>query len=253
MGTPAELTSSIPEGRGDAPWAGYEYVKGWGVFGLPFDSGHVLALRVMPQGSFEPYRAIWHRNPEGRWSINVDGPRVELGCPRYFGPACEEVGPTHIDVKWTGPYTLQVRADQPRLEWAVTFSRSPVMALVNPLNQAMPLASWRSSVMVKARELLARGLGMGSLELACEMPSGHHGIFMPERMYLVKSTRAVLAGVDLGAATRTRPNPDIGGVPLPARGVLAIGGGVWKIKDEAEFERIRREVAMTAPSLPEQG
>ena len=52
---------------GEAPWPGHEYVRGWGVFGLPFDSGHVLALRVFPQSSFGPYRTLWHRDPEGRW------------------------------------------------------------------------------------------------------------------------------------------------------------------------------------------
>ena len=30
------------------------------------DSGHVLALRVFPQGSFAPYRTVWHRDPRGQ-------------------------------------------------------------------------------------------------------------------------------------------------------------------------------------------
>ena len=40
---------------GAAAWPGHEYVRGWGVFGLPFDSGHVLGLRVFPQNDFGPY------------------------------------------------------------------------------------------------------------------------------------------------------------------------------------------------------
>jgi hypothetical protein len=59
----------LPGRRGEPPWPGYEYVKGWGVFGLPFDSGHVLALRVFPENDFAPYRTLWHRDPVGRWSI----------------------------------------------------------------------------------------------------------------------------------------------------------------------------------------
>jgi hypothetical protein len=58
--------SDLPEVRGLAPWPGHEYVKGWGVFGLPFDSGHVLALRVFPENDFDPYRAVWHRDPGDR-------------------------------------------------------------------------------------------------------------------------------------------------------------------------------------------
>jgi len=66
--------SDLPAARGRAPWPGHEYVKGWGVFGLPFDTGHVLALRVFPENDFSPYRTVWHRDPGGRWSIYVDGP-----------------------------------------------------------------------------------------------------------------------------------------------------------------------------------
>ena len=78
MTSVAARTSAIAEARGEAPWPGHEYVRGWGVFGLPFDSGHVLALRVFPQGSFAPYRTVWHRDPAGRWSIFADAPRLDV-------------------------------------------------------------------------------------------------------------------------------------------------------------------------------
>ncbi|SRR5712692_310799 len=80
---PVSLSAQLPDlpvVRGHAPWPGHEYVKGWGVFGLPFDSGHVLALHVFPENDFSPYRTVWHRDPGGRWSIHVDGPRG--GLPR---------------------------------------------------------------------------------------------------------------------------------------------------------------------------
>jgi hypothetical protein len=47
-GLPAKLPH-LPAARGQAPWPSHEHVKGWGAFGLPFDSGHVLALRVFPE------------------------------------------------------------------------------------------------------------------------------------------------------------------------------------------------------------
>ena len=140
MSNPASLTASILPEVGDAPWPDHEFVRGWGVFGLPFDSGHVLALRVFPQGSFGPYRTVWHRDPDGRWSIHADAERVENACPRYYGPACDHVGSARIDVEWTGPRTLQVAMDRPRLDWTVTVSRSPLMGLLNPLSAAMPLS-----------------------------------------------------------------------------------------------------------------
>ena len=47
-----------------------ETVTGFGVMGLPFASGHYLALRDFPAASFLPdsvpgYRSVWHRDPAG--------------------------------------------------------------------------------------------------------------------------------------------------------------------------------------------
>jgi hypothetical protein len=42
---------------------------------------------------------------------------------------------------------------------------------------------------------------------------------------------------------RLRENPTIGGVPLPARGIFAVGQAHWEILDEAEYHRTRRELA----------
>lgn len=241
MRSPATLTTGIEPDIGEAPWPGHEYVRGWGVFGLPFDSGHVLALRVFPQSSFGPYRTLWHRDPGGRWSIHADARHVELACPRYYGPACQYVGRARIGLEWTGPRTLRVTMDEPVLDWTVIVARSPLMGLLNPLSAAMPLSSWRPRALVRARELLAQALGMGRLQLAGVMPSGHSGLLMPQRMYLVSQSTAALDGVDLGSPSRPRENPTIGGVPLPARGVLAIGEAMWGINDHDEFESARSD------------
>ncbi len=88
----ASRLSDTPAVRDRAPWPGHEYVNGWGVFGLPFDSGHALALRVFPDNDFAPYRTLWHRDPNGGWSIYVDGPRLDTACPRYYGAACDYTG-----------------------------------------------------------------------------------------------------------------------------------------------------------------
>jgi hypothetical protein len=239
MSTPASLTSAIEPEMGEAPWPDHEYVRGWGIFGLPFDSGHVLALRVFPQGSFGPYRTLWHRDPEGRWSIHADAAVVEHACPRYYGSACEYVGAARLLVEWTGPRTLHVTMEEPLLDWTLTVARSPLMAILNPISAAMPLSSWRPEALVKARERLAQALGMGRLQMTGVMPSGHTGTLMPQRMYLVEDSSASLDGEDLGSPARLDENPEIGGVPLPARGVLAIGQAMWPIQDHEEFERAR--------------
>ena len=238
--------SQLPATRGRAPWPDHEYVKGWGVFGLPFDSGHVLALRVFPENDFSPYRTLWHRAPSGEWSIYVDGTRLDTACPRYYGAACEYTGFAHITLNWTGPASLRVTMDSPSLDWTLTASATPLLRLLNPVNAALPLASWRPQTLVQAREAMARGLGMGRLKMSGVMPSGHTGTLMPKEMYVIDDSHARFDGVELGRPVRLKDNPKIGDVPLPARGVLAVGGAVWQILDQVEYERTLSE---TAPAL----
>jgi hypothetical protein len=235
--------SNLPPVRGRAAWPNHEYVKGWGVFGLPFDSGHVLALRVFPEGDFGPYRTVWHRDPGGAWSIYVDGPRLDTACPRYYGAACQHSGFARIDLSWTGPASLRVAMDSPTLAWSLTASSTPILAVLNAVSSALPLATWRPSSMIRLRERLAQRLGMGALQMSGVMPSGHTGTLMPKRMYFIEDSRALLDGVDLGRPIHAKQNPRIGDVRLPARGVLAIGGAMWQILDEREFERTRLDTA----------
>ena len=225
----ARLTD-LPERVGSPPWPGYEYVKGWGVFGLPFDSGHVLALRVFPENDFSPYRTLWHRDPDGRWSIYVDGQSADTACPRYYGQACDHVGYAQIQLAWTSPASLRITMNEPALEWTLTAHQPPVLRVMNAISPRLPLGTWRSPRLVRAREVMARrALGLGDIKMSGTMPSGHQGILMPQRMYFIDDSTAVLNAVDLGRPTQASPNPDIGGVPLPARGVLAIGQGAWEI------------------------
>jgi hypothetical protein len=238
--------SNLPAVRGHAPWPNHEYVKGWGVFGLPFDSGHVLALRVFPENDFGPYRTVWHRDPGGRWSIHVDGPRLDTACPRYYGAACHFTGHAQIRLTWDGPANLRVTMDSPALEWTLTATSTRKLDLLNTMSAAMPLATWRPRRLSRARERLASALGMGQLQLTGTMPSGHTGTLMPQRMYFIDDSQATLDGVDLGHPAHLQTNPMIGEVTLPARGVLATGQAAWQILDPAEYQRTRSQTAAAA-------
>jgi len=239
MPTVAARVTAIGERLADAPWPNHEYFRGWGVFGLPFHSGHVLALRVVPENSFAPYRTVWHRDPEGRWSIFADATRLDIACPRYYGPACHYAGHARIGVEWTSATTLRITVDQPSLDWTLSVRASPTLAIINAVSAVLPLASWRPGPLVRARERIAHALGMGDLTLFGTFPSGHVGTLMPKRMYYVDRSQATLDGLDLGRPTRVDTNPMIGDVPLPARGVLVIGQAMLKIRDPEEFRRVR--------------
>lgn len=238
----ATRVGQIAERRGTAAWPDHEYVRGWGVFGLPFDSGHVLALRVFPENDFAPYRTLWHRNPKGEWSIFVDGERLDTACPRYYGPACIYTGFARISLTWTGPSSLRVTMDNPSLEWTVRATETPTLRVMNAVSRRLPLWTWRSQALVRARERLAKQvLGMGDIRMSGRMPSGHFGTLMPENMYFIDEATAILRGQDLGRPATVAINPRIGDVPLPARGVLAIGQAAWRILDSIEYARVRAE------------
>ncbi len=213
------------------------------MFGLPFDSGHVLALRVFPENDFGPYRTLWHRDPEGNWSIDVDGARLDTACPRYYGAACDRTGHAHIQVAWTGPASLRVTMDSPALDWTLTATSTRLLDLLNSVSAVLPLSTWRTPLWLRARQRLARALGMGDMRFSGVMPSGHTGMLMPQRIYFVETSRAVFNGVDLGHPAHLPDCVRIGAATLPARGVLAIGQAAWEILDPVEYERTRSETA----------
>lgn len=226
---------------GGAEWPGREHYRGYGVMALPFDSGHVLALRVMPENDFAPFEAVWHRTPGGDWSMFVDGPNHETFCPRFYGPILADADPASIDVSWTGERRLRVRMDEPRLDWTVTLRTSPLTRLANRVLPGLPLGLYRTRpALTLVRVLADRALGLGPLDLAGTLPAGQRVLVKPERLFLVGESRAVLDGVDLGSPVRARTNPTTGSFRWPALGVLA-HGDVYVEIDDPEGHRRRLE------------
>ena len=231
----AAALSDLPEVRRPAPWLGHDYVKGWVVFALPFESGHVLALRVLPEASLDPYRSLWHRDPDGSWALYVDAPR-DCACTTYYGSACALTRHARIGVEWTGPTTVHVSMDEPSVDWTFTATTDWRFDLIDAVNSRLPLGTWRSKVLLRARELAAKALGLGDLQLSGMTPSGHLGTLMPEQIYAIENSCAMFDGVDLGHPAHFRENPRIGSLPLPSRGVLAVGQAMWQISDLSAIE-----------------
>ena len=106
------------------------------------------------------------------------------------------------------------------------------------MSARLPVWTWRPASLLRAREVLARrALGMGDIRMRGTMPSGHTGTLMPQRMYFIEDATATLSGVDLGRPAHLVATPDIGGFPMPARGVLAVGQAAWPILDHDEYAR----------------
>jgi hypothetical protein len=59
--------AAVAAQRNPVLWPGTdERFTGYGVMGLPFRSGHYLAMRHIPASSIGPeYRTVWHYAPDG--------------------------------------------------------------------------------------------------------------------------------------------------------------------------------------------
>ncbi len=213
---PVSLSAQLPDlpvVRGHAPWPGHEYVKGWGVFGLPFDSGHVLALHVFPENDFSPYRTVWHRDPGGRWSIHVDGPRLDTACPRYYGPACTFTGYARIGLTWSGPATLRVTMDSPALEWTLTATSTRLLDLLNTC--ASKRATSRRCRWRPARSTWSSATGSSTCAQtsqpcsprspACSSPAGARAMGALPRTHCVAGNNARSGSDPLAALLRQEP------------------------------------------------
>ncbi|WP_169791284.1 hypothetical protein [Sandaracinus amylolyticus] len=234
----AEELGALRAHVGPSPLAGYEHVSGFGVYALPFDSGHVLALRVFPDNDFAPYVTVWHRTPEGGWRIYYDAPRADIACPRYYGAAAEHVAPADIVLQWTSPMELHVAMRAPRLDWTIDVGAPLRARVLGAIASRVPERAWRSGAV---QRVLARvgdaAFGIGDVTLSGRVPNGQRAFLMPKRMFPIVESTALLEGRSLGRPTRLDESPRIGDMRLPASPVLAIGEAYFSIDDPDEHRR----------------
>ena len=204
------------------PTGADETVTGFGVMGLPFASGHYLALRDFPAASFLPgsagYRSVWHRDPDGAWTFYATTP-AEQSCARYFSSATTNAAVVcPVNVTWTGDFSLVV--DVPDvLHWTVDLRHTPVTRLLSRVGQWLPDGVWTSPGALGAIGRTAGAmLGAGQVRLAGTMPNGQQFRIAPKRMWAVSASRAELFGHDLGTRRAAAGPGAAGRLPsAPAR------------------------------------
>ena len=149
MAEPKELVGRLEQGV-ELPSRNEERFAGYGVMGVPFTSGHLLAMRRFPVSSLgEGYTSLWHRNPQGRWTFYTDVP-PQLACLRYFGSAVAEAVVRDIEIAWRGPreFTVSIE-DDPGLHWRLSLAQTPATRLMNAVGSVWPDALWRKEAMLK--------------------------------------------------------------------------------------------------------
>lgn len=234
----AAAVAAIPPRSRPSPVPGYEHIRGWGICALPFDSGHVVAVRAFPESDFAPFRTVWHRTPDGRWAIYYDGPSADATCPRYYGPAAETVASADISIRWPGAMDLRVEMDDPAFELSATMAEPPAFRAFNAVNSAIPERVRRTWGGLRATEWVADAvLDLGDVSLSGPTPTGHAAIHLPRRLFPVASASARLRGDDLGRPTRAATNPRFGAIRFPSRPMFALGRTYFRIRDYEEYRR----------------
>jgi hypothetical protein len=213
-----EADPALPAGEGDR-FAGYSVV------GLPFRSGHVLALRRFPASSVGPgYTSVWHRDPRGAWTF-YSTVNPDLGCARYFGGEIRYNVVAPIDIEWTGPAQFTVNIGTV-LSWKIELASSLSTLLLNAAASLMPEAWWQRKSILKAMGDTARfALGTGKMNLSGKTPNGHEFIANPLRVWLIRSSQAIVNGLDLGPTGELARQARLNDFLIPQRGLFAVARG----------------------------
>lgn len=233
--TPRSAATSMEVGR-VLPPGDDERAIGYGVIGLPFTSGHYLVLRDFHAASFgPPYRAVWHRNPQGEWRVYTTG-KPEESCPRYLSSALVEPATvTPIDVTWLDDFTMRVYIDD-ILDWTVASRPTAVTTMMSAMSVRMPMGAWTNggfqAVMGRVAGPMLRA---GRMRLSGkQLPNGQSYMAAPRRMWEVTQSTAIIQGRDIGPIGPLSPQDRIGDFYLPQRGyVFADGFGHFENFDPA--------------------
>lgn len=200
-----------------------ERFTGYGVMGLPYASGHYLALRAFVATSVGPaYRAIWHRSPGGRWEIFTTV-SPEVSCPRYFGSEAPGEQVPAIDITWSSEWTCEVTMGD-RLSWPMELTSTPATRMMTAAGEAMPDRAWSSSAVLGAMGPMAAAfLGIGRTRLRGATPNGPRYKAAPQQVWRVAGGRTVLDGQDLGRIGQLPEQSHLADFWLPQRGIFFVG------------------------------
>lgn len=224
-----------------------ERFSGWGVMGLPFASGDVIATRRFPANSLGPgYSAVWYRDPAGQWTIYADVPPSQ-GCARYFGLALAEAVTCPIEYEWSGPTELQVRVPDADISCTISVKSTVATRAMNLMSAVMPERAWRSPRVLR---LMSKAAGpmlrVGRLAMAGRVPNGQDYIANPRRIWMVESATLRVGDRIAGQVGPVAPQAKMGDFRIPQRGILAIGNTAFDA-----FDPVRHSDAMSMGPVKE--
>lgn len=230
----AERNIVLPEGP-------KERFAGYGIMGVTFSSGYILALRRFAASSVGPaYNSVWLRDPAGKWFI-FSTAAPELSCARYFSGGLERAPVAQVSIRWDGPASFTVRVEGAAdLTWDVGLSETSVTRLLSAVCGAVPESLWRSSVFLSALGLMAGPLlRAGKIGLTGKVPNRQSFQARPLRIWFVSSSRATLDGEDLGTPAPLPLQDRLGDFWIPQRGIFMIGSSLFDELDPHHHEVVQ--------------
>jgi len=230
-----------------------ERFSGWGVMGLTFTSGHVLALRRFVASSIGPaYTAVWHRDPAGDWTIYADQLPAWSG-GRYFSNALAGTASTPILLDWTGGRTLHVSMPEAGFAWTLTAAPTWRTRLLSAVAARTPARFWDGVAFRRAGSAFAgRLLEAGDVRFAGRAPNGQRYLIALHRAWRIEAASASLGGESFGPPGPLDVQASLGDFLIPRSGVLATASAFFEPYDPARHAPLQyfvrasgREPALT--------
>jgi len=211
-----EIDPDLPSGSGDR-------FSGYGVMGVTFAAGHVLALRRFPASSLGyGYSAVWYRDPHGRWTFWSDV-SPQSSCARFFGEAIDEAVRLPITLRWDGARSLHVMVGT-EVDWRITLGATPGTVAMNLGMRILPERLWRHPGVLRALGWIAgHALDLGEICLTGRVPNGQRFLANPYRIWRVSDSSAVVRGIPLGPPGPLAVQAMLGDFAIPQRGVFILG------------------------------
>jgi hypothetical protein len=240
-----EIDPQLPSGS-------EERFSGYGVVGLPFLSGHVLALWRVPASSLGyGFTSVWHRTPGGCWTFWSDV-ASDSSCGRFFGEAVAGVGIRPIRVAWKGSHALRVTVADGLVDWWIGLRATPATIALNAVAGVVPATLWRRAGFLRAAGRAVGGvLGVGRVGLTGKVPNGQRFVATPLRIWRIASGDARVGQVALGPPGPLSEQALLGDVAIPQGGIFAIGRAFVEPFNPGRHSSVRGQAIETAaPGVP---
>ncbi len=136
-----------------------------------------------------------------------------------------------IELRWLDEWTLRVRIDGV-LEWHMRIERTPATRAMTLAASHLPTALWRNSIVLAAMGRMAGPmLRAGMIRLNGRVPSQQWFKVNPEYVWVTTEVDAMLRDEPLGEAGPIVPQRQLGGFPIPNRGLFAVGRAIFETYD----------------------